>query len=1838
MNILYVKLESWKKQLLDIGKRNRLINFKETKRSNITITKPFLGEIYQNIVLNEKTLRFPFPKKITFSDEGEEIIESIVEGDFETNKTINELQKTLKALRLKAKTSIEEQGINTLYLTFGLIKWTEADFSSQIISSPIILVPVSLTIESISSPFVLQLQEDEIVINPTLLHKFENDFGIKLPEFDSLETNIDEYLKKIQKNIDDKSWKVVPDVNLTILSFLKINMYKDLEKSKEKITNNAIISAIAGDQEFMSLPNEYKNVNHDKLIRPIESYQVVDADSSQQDAILLANKGISFVLQGPPGTGKSQTITNIISESLAHGKKILFVSEKMAALQVVHKRLTQSGLSDFVLTLHSHKANKKEILKELDNTINLNKIKIRDEAIYQLNTLQHNRDKLNAYSTELHTITQPLDKTIYEINGKIAALSNVPEVIFSFENAHTTSKDQLLKYIYLLDEFSKTIGKMSEDYSTNPWRNSIAVAITHELRHDIESTTKKLLLKLNEIAVMYSKVIDEFNIELPISFDNIENLIEILKLAGTSIKAPKDWIKISDNSNLVDQANHQKKIQQQYQSHYRELEANHNLSVFELNAKEIAYNIENSLQELKQLLNTNTYGSSNDIVTQITSITEEANAIADIVHTVKNKSDEIALLLGVGTPETSSSVEELQKILTLILQKPNPTLAWFEYPVKEILDFLDNFKEIHNDLSQLITQVSKKYSKEIFEIDSVSIRKRFNTEYNSFTKYFKAQYRSDKKQILALATTVVKRNNDDAIINLLNDLKLIREKEDYISSNREKLQLYFGDHYKGKETNWEKLSESINIFNQISTSDSGNLLSDKFKEFLLSKNSNWELIKSAEPILKKISDAHILSRLNLLFKNSGNEITFKQLEVYTKLLLTSTNTITEDYYKFIALSNQKTEYDTTLKNLSMLVEVQTIANDIALQKDRLEPQFGYLYSGLTTDWDVALKILSYCSKFNDITEKYNLPISFVENIYTDNNTIVKAKEMAQAISEKHAHLLKDFNWFTTLFEKTETFELLNFYKVIERIERCLSSISLLEEWIDFRSNRMNCITNGLASYVEAIEQIKISPNLITNTFLKRFYRLWLDATIPNFPSVNSFRRNAFEATINEFKSLDTSQLTIARSRVRERLISNLPDLTLATTSRDEVGILKRELNKQRKLLPLRKLFNAIPNLLTSLKPCLMMSPLSVSVFLEADSYDFDIVIFDEASQVRTEDAVGAIMRGKQVIIVGDNKQLPPTNFFATTNLNEDFDSDNDDENEDINAYESILDEALKSVPEISLKWHYRSRHEHLIAFSNAKIYNHNLITFPSNIDKVKDNGVEYIYVQNGVYDRGGKTHNINEAKRIAELVFEHIKKQPKRSLGVVTFSEAQQLAVDSAISQLRIENPHCEYFFSEEKEEAFFIKNLENVQGDERDTIIFSIGYAKDANGVMYMNFGPLGKPGGHRRLNVAITRAKYNVKLVGSIQPTDINLEKVNAEGVKMLRSYIDFAINGATAIQNELKYNESVVLESPFEESVYDFLLANGYNVATQIGCSGYRIDMAVKHPTLSGVFVLGVECDGATYHSSRTARERDRLRQTVLEDIGWKIYRIWSTDWIKDPITEGQNLIRVVDKALSSFSLSSLSFIEEEETISNITETVFSSSTIETEIIKPINENVSRNNYNFVDYIEADIKAIDRYNDPINYYSHVIKHVIQKEYPIHFENLCKRVAPLFGNQKATQKVINSVSQLLNGYLKNEIVQEDDFLSPKNVEFIFVRIPTNKDNIRPIHYISSKELAEAMLSVAKKSYGIKPDDLYIKTAREFGYNRSGANITQAFQKAYLSLLKSGKIKEVDENKVIVM
>lgn len=1815
---LQERLDVWKKLLLDFGKRNRLINFKENKCSNVRITSPSCDSLFSLIAIQEKVMEFPYVIEHvadSSDEEDEERYEIISEGDVRTSKRPKDLQRTLKNLRYKANTSIEERGINILYLAFGLLKWKESEDSSQMLCSPLILVPVKLTVESLTSPYKLSLYEDDIVVNPTLSYKFDNDFGIMLPDFDVSQDEIETYFNKVEDVVRNQGWTVERSMNLTTLSFLKINMYKDLEKNEHKLNSNAIISVLVGEQSPMQVPDELNNFDYDKNERPIDTFQVVDADSSQQDAILLSKKGVSFVLQGPPGTGKSQTITNIIAEAMADGKKVLFVSEKVAALQVVYNRLAKAGLADFCFALHSHKANKKEILRELANSISLDRKKVREEALHELIVLEKKRQELNDYQQQLHTPCSKLNISIFDVNGRLAKLEGTPNYIFEIKDVEDTSVELLEDRIYLIKQLSKTVGKKTEDYSENVWRNSNVRNVTNELRHDIDANITACLPVMAALSDSFKNCCEELDLAMPASIEGYDLLKELLRLADKACIIPIKWIYTDEFDLLFADIGKFGKLTGHINRLQEDMSAVYCDDVYDCDASLIHAAL---LQQMGSLQNVLANTSANEVAKDMANYKETLLSCKNVLTDLYDKAGKMANMLGLE--ELPSSLVQYKKcvsifdtLLSLPHYIPTPNLL-DKNEVLRIKKTMADCKSQHEKHKKVQEEILTLCDKDILTQDLYPMLQRFRGEYDTFFRFVNKDYRSDMRTLKKYVTDSSHLSYQKAL-SLLALLKEASDGREEMERHKEQYIADYGIYYHGIETDWELLEQVVGTFEAM-LSVIG-IVPPAMQRMLVEDAMPMPELKAFAEERTQMRIDDVYSTVNaLLVANFDEETDIGTINQKLDELASDLSRFEKTYSDICGKRKCESDFTTILSELQALSEIQSGKNELEKKEACLLEHYEGYYKGLKTDWDQLRDALSYAKDLRGYVEAHHVPRSYVTKICTEEYYIEFEKQCLEKFTALDADLTKPLNWYLSLFEDPSSFCKYDFAELKSRMELCRDNKFLLEEWVDYRAAREKCADVGLDSFLVEIESKNISPDDMVDAYLKRFYNLWLDKVLPHFPAVLNFRKNAHMQTVEEFCALDKEQFKIAQARIRERAISRLPDFNAITTTRDEIGVLKRELSKQRRLMPLRKLFMSIPNLITSLKPCFMMSPLSVSVFLEANSYEFDMVIFDEASQVHTEDAIGAIMRGKQAIIVGDTKQLPPTDFFAATLNDDDYEVDAEDGDNYSGAYESILDEAVAVLPERGLRWHYRSRHEHLITFSNVKIYNGSLITFPSSVEAAPDFGVEYVYVADGVYDRSGKRNNLIEAERVADLVFEHIRNHPDRSLGVVTFSEAQQNAVDAAIRQKRIQDDSYEFFFSEDRDEPFFVKNLENVQGDERDTVIFSIGYARDSKGVMYMNFGPLSREGGYRRLNVAITRAKYNVKLVGSIVPADIDLDKTSSEGVKMLRSYMEFAQRGISALENEMMFDGKLNFDSPFEESVHDFLVFKGYDVVTQVGCSGFRIDMVIKNPVKAGKFALGIECDGATYHGARTVRERDRLRQEILESMGWRIYRIWSTDWVKDFKSEEDRLLAAIEASIKGNQNECMDASARKPSITH-----------DIVIEEKVESLENTNRFGFEEY---------RICNP-DEYMHVrppkaLKKIIEIEQPIHFDELCRKMAPLYGRQKVSPVVREEIGTLLAVNLRNCIENKDSFISFKDFKGLKVRVPRDgSEYFRPINYICDDELLLAMMAIVQNSFGITPEDLFIVTAREFGYKRTGENILSILRRVYETGVASKKLKEVD-------
>jgi very-short-patch-repair endonuclease len=582
--------------------------------------------------------------------------------------------------------------------------------------------------------------------------------------------------------------------------------------------------------------------------------------------------------------------------------------------------------------------------------------------------------------------------------------------------------------------------------------------------------------------------------------------------------------------------------------------------------------------------------------------------------------------------------------------------------------------------------------------------------------------------------------------------------------------------------------------------------------------------------------------------------------------------------------------------------------------------------------------------------------------------------------------------------------------VIQACEASLATIAFLNSWSEFCQVSARLQDHGHTDLLTLIREYDLSPDRVAAYFRALAYEAIARQAMQANPALASFTRVAYERTIREFQRLDRDLNSLRGQAIASNIVKRPIPAGIGTgpvrtlTNR---GLIEHELSKKTRHIPIRQLVRRAGKALQAIKPCFMMSPLSVAQYLPPGQIEFDLVLMDEASQVKPEDALGAILRGKQVVIVGDPKQLPPTTFFDQIS-----DAEEDDE-ERIAAEEteSILEIAQRTFANRTLLWHYRSQHPSLIAFSNSQFYNNELLLFPSPYTQHNEFGVQVHWIENATYKN---SRNLVEALQVAEAVRAHLIEQPEVSLGVATMNSQQRDLILAEIERLQKTDGRFDvaYRQQEERDEPFFVKNLENVQGDEREVIFISTTYGRDPETQrVYQRFGPIARDKGWRRLNVLFTRARRRIDLFTSLKSNDIVLGENPSRGVVAFRNYLAFAETGHIV---EIGLDSGRSPDSDFEVDVATLLIAHGYRVEAQVGVAGFFIDLGVKDPQDTGTYILGIECDGATYHSAKSVRDRDRLRQEILEAKGWKIHRIWSTDWFKNRESEIQRLLSVVASA--------------------------------------------------------------------------------------------------------------------------------------------------------------------------------------------------------------------------------
>ncbi len=931
-----------------------------------------------------------------------------------------------------------------------------------------------------------------------------------------------------------------------------------------------------------------------------------------------------------------------------------------------------------------------------------------------------------------------------------------------------------------------------------------------------------------------------------------------------------------------------------------------------------------------------------------------------------------------------------------------------------------------------------------------------------------------------------------------------------------------------------------------------------------------------------------LDSYEILQELEGYENKVKRLFGYKKL---------DEMLESYLLTPKNMKYEEELEDIKKLNNLKQSYIEIKKIDMPLQEHFSEYYFGqLTNFYELnnilyALKIKEEGSKSLDIPSYDDLLLK-LQDAKNEAYLMLLIEKINRLKPELEEHIDKLNDYFDYNL-KDENPMLLS-----TKLNTCYIYFDKMYEYIEFISSYQK-LDKRISSFKKECLKLNIKPSDYKNAFLKRFYELIVETYLNDNSKLDIYSGVFLNNLLEKYQTVDLKMKEIAKVKIKELVTKSWPELDSVMASNYEVKTLLQEANKKRKLKTLRLLFKEIPNILMDLKPIFMMSPLSVATYLDSDAFHFDCVIFDEASQITTENAVGAMYRADQIIIVGDNEQLPPTSFFDS------FEEDDDDEDDDsVQTYESILDEALTSLPKIMLKWHYRSKDETLIAFSNKEIY-HDLTTFASS--NISNNlGLKYEFVENGTYIHG-KRINQEEAKRVVEIVFNIASTQPDKSLGVVTFNMAEQKYIERLIRHERLKNPQYEDFFSYDKEEQFFVKNLESVQGDERDIIILSTTFGPDEKGKLSLNFGPINKDGGYRRLNVAITRAKESVILVTSLSPDMFNLSKTQNKGVIMLHDYVEFAKNIKNIQFKENKTNNGII------KSVSSYLESKGFKTVKNIGYSGYKIDLAILDPNDENKVILGILTDGDNYQMLNTIKDRNALIDNVLKLRGWSLYHIWSLPYFKNKDLYHNEILDILTKNKEE------NYTEEDDSLYHEQDNL-ESETIESLFMIYPNTN---------EIIEEALKLKSKED--------AILDVIYKLSPIKINDLKKLILPFYGKNRLSLTLEAEMEKDIEDILfENNLHKVIGFiLKPQDLYSVSFRRYDKDLNYYPkIDSIYVEELEDGLKRVIKKVKTTSKKILYSEFNILVGYPKGSSQTKVIFDRIIDILIEKGVIKE--ENGII--
>jgi hypothetical protein len=1773
------QVETWRRDLLNLDRRQKLVYFKHAKTASLELTGPspaaLFGLATQPVRVASSAEKVPSGSAVAFV----------------ADKSESEVTAACRRLDLLSQQVYADRGFWTLYLGLGMLTWVDpAD--GRVAEAPIVLCPVDLKRKGSQAPYQLVRNDDDVVINPALRLHLEKAFSITLPTVELDDPDVGAVLAAVRGLVRGRTgWAVEDRTVMTTFSFHKEAIYRDLADHEDSVTSHPIVRLVAlgadapeaGGLAFGPIGGTKPL---DETVAPEDLVSILDADSSQRACIIAARDGRSFVMDGPPGTGKSQTIANIVAELISMGRKVLFVSEKAAALDVVRDRLASKGLGDFLLELHSHAATRKEVVKQLNDSLTTRMTGRGGFTDGERSSLQSTRRELTAFSAAMNQTRAGLERSVYDALGRLVALE-----AWSHRPIDDPAPWRELTAAELA-ELLETAGRLSRAWRPVTLGEQFAwsgLAASDHSASQVDALARATA-DLRDAAhhlVERSEAVDaDLMLSRPMTVEGARQRRQLLQQLEVFPDVPDTWLTTDDTAHLsrrVTDLQHAVARHAHATSALAAVVGPDGVDKIDPDASAAVAAVPTGLAWTPDDLTT-----ADGLAASARFLDESPVALASVLEDAR----QIGGFLGVDVERVSlARAVELGSLAALGGSATPPEAAWLNPAVQAALDestrVLASVVALVNERRTAIEQV---FTPAALQTDLAGLDVRFRESHRGLRALGGAA-RADKK---LLKSITVSGKSDKAVRARLGEAAAWQQAESQLGTAESQHATRLGSYYQRTATDFGRIEQAISTAREAIRLAGNDLNAGRMVEQLTKDGQPGPRLTIVAERLLGTARAWLDQAGHRLGRHATAELADAPLDLAASRARSAAAALTPVVAaaahvrsaagRDVSMLEARTAHEGAVELSAALVAVYDRYDaDVEL--------LGPAYAGLETDWTRLTSSLAWLSAVRDLlggaaydrqVERLRRPIvqsaevgERLERYTTARDAWLAAFAPARR-SELGADLDRDL---------VEAVDLLG-----EMHESCVTDVS---EWGAYVAGCDALRAAGLDDALNHLHLRRMPSSSVEPTIEWAVLQAWAEATISADARLRHHRAVDRDSVVDRFRDLDRSQVHKANVAVASACSARRPSSMTGSAAQ----LIRREALKKTRHLPIRELLSKTHEVVQELKPCFMMSPLSVSQFLPGDMA-FDTVIFDEASQVLPSDAVNCIYRGTQLIVAGDEKQLPPTAFFAQATSEEDVD-------EELDIFESVLSSCKSAMTSLPLTWHYRSQHESLITYSNHRFYapdGEPLQTFPGATFESPDLGVAS-YVVEGVYRRGGARDNPIEAEAVVDRVLFHREHHPELSIGVVTFSSAQEAAISSAIETRAITEPALAGLLDDhDRLSGFFVKNLENVQGDERDIIVFSIGYGPDETGAFTMNFGPVGRKGGGRRLNVAVTRARRRVEVVSSFHASAIR-EGAN-ESLASLKGYLDFAARGMTSIAGELGSIDDSPVDS-IEADVRDLVTSWGYEVDSRVGSSDYRVDLAVRHPDREGEYVLGIECDGPSYDSARTARDRDRLRHGVLDGLGWSVFRVWSIGWYRDRRGESARLRRALEAALAG---------DRPQPLSQLPAGPVELETEDVDLDAPPSWTVPYRRTTAsaapTPYALSEVES----RGALQSYLAVM---LSDEAPIHRDLLFQRVRDAFGVGRVGVRIRDNIEFVASRMIVNgQAVTVDDagfYRLGGPAATKEVRSPSDEATIRTVAQTPPEELDLAVTLCVRDAVTADDDAVLVAVRQVFGWRRAGSDIQSA-------------------------